>query len=88
MFNKLKTFEQRLDALNRMLMDPDVVSNSRRLRELSQEHSQVSGIVDAWLVHQKIESELTDAQEMLNDEDPELREMAREEANTLEAALE
>jgi peptide chain release factor 1 len=88
MFNKLKTFEQRLDVLNRMLMDPDVVSNSKRLRELSQEHAHVSGIVDAWLAHQKIEAELRDAQEMLGDDDPELRELAREEANLLTAALE
>jgi peptide chain release factor 1 len=88
MFNKLKTFELRLDALNRMLMDPDVVSNPTRLRELSQEHSHVSGIVDAWTAHRKLESGLAEAQEMQSDDDPDVREMAREEMTELTAAIE
>lgn len=88
MFNKLKTFEQRLDILNRMLMDPDIVSNSTRLRELSKEHAHVSGIVDAWLAHKKLESNLAETQAMLGDDDPDVREMARDEVNELSAAIE
>ena len=87
MFKKLATFEQRLDVLNRMLMDPDVVSNSTKLRELSQEHAHVSTIVEAYENHKRLETELADAQEMLAEDDPDLREMAREEIGTLEADI-
>ena len=87
MFQELATFEQRLDVLNRMLMDPDVVSNSTKLRELSQEHAHVSTIVEAYENHKRLETELADAQEMLAEDDPDLREMAREEIGTLEADI-
>jgi peptide chain release factor 1 len=84
-FQKLEALEQRLEALNRMLMDPAVVGNSTRLREVSREHAHLSGIVEAWSDLKRTEAELAGAKEMLADDDAEVREMARAEIAELEA---
>jgi peptide chain release factor 1 len=88
MFEKLEALSQRLEALNRMLMDPEIVGNSNRLREASREHAHLSGIVDAWNELKRIEKELEGAKEMLADEDPEVREMAKAEIAALDAQRE
>jgi len=88
LFEKLAAFEQHLEVLNRQLMDPDVVSNPAKLRDLSREHAHVNEIVEAWHEHRRLERELADARTMLQDDDPEMREMARDEVERLEAELE
>jgi len=89
MFDKLAAFEQRLDALNRQLMDPDVVKVPGKLRDLSREHAHVNEIVEAYQAHKAMEAELEGAREILTDEDdPELKEMAREEVTELLTRIE
>jgi peptide chain release factor 1 len=88
MFLKLEALAQRLEALNRMLMDPEIVGNSTRLREASREHAHLSSIVDAWNDLRKIESDLEGAKEMLADDDADVRDMARAEIDTLESGRE
>ena len=84
MFSRLDAMVARLEVLNRMLMDPDVVSDVNKLRELSTEHAHVSQIVEAYQRHREMEAELEGAREMLSDEsDAEMREIApRAEAST------
>jgi protein subunit release factor A len=36
---RLESLELRLESINRMLMDPEILSNNKRLRDLSREHS-------------------------------------------------
>ena len=88
MFSRLEALVGRLEVLNRMLMDPDVVNDTRRLRELSQEHASVSEIVRAYHAHRDMEAELAGAREMLAEDDVELKEMAREEIARLTEAIE
>jgi peptide chain release factor 1 len=88
MFSRLEALERRLEVLDRMLSDPDVVGNAGRLREASREHAHVRAIVEAWTVLRDQESELAASRDMVhNEEDAELREMAREEVSRLEAAV-
>jgi peptide chain release factor 1 len=84
MFAKLEALAQRLEALDRMLMDPGVVSSSGKLRDISRERSHLAGIVDAWNELRKLEAELSGAREMLADADADVREMARAEVPGLE----
>ncbi len=88
MEDKLRMLEERLDALNRQLMDPDVVSSSSRLRALSIEHSQVSEIVEAWRHLKGLQAQRVEAREMLQDDDQDVREMARGEIDALDEAIE
>jgi len=88
MYRKLEMLELRLETLNRMLMDPAVLSDGTRMREASREHSHVTHIVEAWTEHKKLQADLEQAKEMSQDSDPDMREMARAEIPDLEAALE
>ena len=88
MFKRLEALERRLGMLNRMLMDPNVASNPKQLRDLSKEHSHVDGIVSVWLELKKSNTELDEARILLTEEDdPEMRQMARDEVNELEADI-
>lgn len=88
MFDKLDALEQRLASLDRMLMDPEVVSNNHRLREVSREHAHLTGIIDAWNAWKRTSAEIAASREMLSDDDPEMREMVRAEISELEARFE
>jgi peptide chain release factor 1 len=87
MFDKYPTFQRRLEVLDRQLMDPAILSDGNKLREISKEAAHVRGIVDAFAAHEALVEELDGAKEMLAEDDPEMREMAREEIARLETAI-
>ncbi|MCB9665190.1 MAG: peptide chain release factor 1 [Alphaproteobacteria bacterium] len=88
MYDRLEALRIRLDVLDRMLSDPDVVSDNRRLRETSQEAAHVREIVEAYDAHKAMQAELEGARELATvEQDAELRALAREEIAALEAAL-
>ncbi len=87
MFDKLPSFERRLEALDRQLMDPAILKDSNKLREVSKEAARVREIVDAWHAHQELEKELAGAKELLTEDDPDMREMARAEISSLEEQI-
>ena len=71
----------RISEIDQLLMDPDVVSNQQRLKEVSQERARLVPIVESWVSLTKARAELKDTKELL--EDPEMREMAQEEYDHL-----
>ena len=87
MNQKLEVLAQRLDALDRMLMDPSVVSDNTKLRDVSREHAHLSTVVDAWRELQAVERELAETHEMLADPDPDVREMAKGDLAPLESKV-
>jgi peptide chain release factor 1 len=89
MFEKLAALEARLGALDRLLMDPSVMKSADRYRELSIEHARLRQIVGQWRKHKVLVKELEEARAMAHEEDDhEIREMAREEAAQLAAQIE
>lgn len=87
MDDKMLVFEKRLEALDRQMMDPAIASDGRRFREVSQEAAHVRQVVDAWHAVQRLETELAGAQELASDEDPEVRELAKLEVDSLDEQL-
>jgi len=85
---KLQALEARLEALNEALADPNVASDLNRLRELSKEHSRLSAIVEDWREVRALRTQIEEARELLEDEDEEMREMARLEVESLEGKVE
>jgi peptide chain release factor 1 len=71
----------RIQEIDTQLMDPAVVGDQRRLKEISQERSRLSPIVECWNALSRARAELKDTRELL--EDPEMREMAQEEHDLL-----
>ncbi len=88
MFDKLAGIEARYHELDRLLSDPDVLSDYEKIAEYSKERSSLTGIVEAYQQYRRDETELDGARAMLTDEaDPDLRAMAQEEVTRLESSL-
>ena len=84
MINKLQGIEERFVKLEQLLSDPSVISDQVRYQKYIKEHGELSKIVTGFREYRRVENELLDAEDMLKDKDPEIREMAKEEASALE----
>lgn len=82
MFDKLQGIEDKLEKINSSLCDPEVVSNQEEYKKLMREAKMLTPIVEKFREYKKVNSDLTEAKEMLADSslDKEFRDMASEEA--------
>ena len=87
MWGALKNVEERFDELTRLLSDPSVASDPRRLRDLSKERSQLDPTIRVLNEYRRIHKTLHDDRDALASGDAELAEMARAEIPELEARL-
>ncbi len=85
MLDKLKKLEEEYNALEGELGDPDVLADAARFREASRRYAELGEVIQTFREFQKAQDELEQARDMLTD--PELGEMAREEAAGLEEKL-
>lgn len=77
--HKLDTLAERFEEIASLLAEPSIQSDQNKFRSLSQEYAQLDPIVNT---HQNYLSTLEDknaAKAMLNDSDPEMKAMAKEE---------
>lgn len=89
MFDRLQAVEDRYERLNELLSDPDVVSDSKKLAKYSKEQSDIQETVDVYREYKSAKEQLAEAKEMLEDKlDTEMKEMVKEEVNTLEKQIE
>jgi peptide chain release factor 1 len=84
MFDKLKGVEDRFKELERLLSDPEVVQDRDAYQKYIREHADVAPIVTTFREFQGVDRELDDSLDLLNDEDPEMKQMAAEEVDRLE----
>ncbi|WP_018930799.1 peptide chain release factor 1 [Gracilibacillus lacisalsi] len=84
MLDRLESLEARYDKLNELLSDPEVINDSKKLREYSKEQSDLQDVISAYREYKDISTQLDDAKEMLDDDlDDEMREMAKMEVAEL-----
>lgn len=76
---KLQHLSERLEEINYLLSDPDVIGDQNKFRALSQEHAQLGPIVSCFSEYEGTIKSIEDARAMLEENDPEMREMAQEE---------
>ncbi len=77
--NKLHRLLDRHEEISGLLADAEVISNQNKFRDLSREYAQLEPVVSCFRDYQNVQKELTAAEDMLRDTDPEVREMARDE---------
>lgn len=77
---RLDQMLDRFEEVTALLSDPDTISNNKKFRELSMEHSDLSEITEIWQRYRQTEDDLATAEEMLAD--PDMKEMAQEEIQT------
>lgn len=86
--NKLHTLLDRHEEVAGLLADPGVINNQNQFRELSQEYSQLEPVVNCFQAFNAAQADLDAAEEMLKDDDADVREMANEEKKSARASIE
>ncbi|MCR9105808.1 MAG: peptide chain release factor 1 [Gammaproteobacteria bacterium] len=79
---KLETLSDRHEEVSALLGDGETIADQERFRELSREYSELESVVSCYASYSRLQADLEDARSMLDDADPDLREMAREEVES------
>lgn len=88
MFSKLEAVESRYEEVNMSLQRPDIASNQTQYRALMKELGNLEKIVIPFRDYKKKTENLKASKELLTaEQDPEMRELIREEVKELEAQL-
>jgi peptide chain release factor 1 len=88
MLARLNAIETRFDELTRMLGDPAVAQDYEKVATYAKERADLEEKVNAYHRYKQIQEEHAAAEEMLADEDEEMRAMAEEELARLEGEQE
>jgi peptide chain release factor 1 len=83
MFEKLKGVEERFFEIERHLSDPAIVKDRQAYQKLIREHAELNKIVSVFKQYQKALQGIEESTELLQDADPEIKTLAREELNAL-----
>lgn len=82
MFEKLDAVVDHYDELTRQVADPEIIANQSVWQKYMQEMGEIGPVVEKYREYRKAEEELSFAKEMLeNEDDEELREMAKAEVS-------
>jgi peptide chain release factor 1 len=87
-FDRLQSVEDRYERLNELLSDPEIINDSKKLREYSKEQADLQETVTTYREYKDVKSQLQDAKAMLEEKlDAEMREMVKEEVSELEKKI-
>jgi len=86
--NRLDTLADRYEELTALLGDAQVISDQNQFRTYSKEYAEVEPVVQAYQSWSKLKNDLAEAQTLLKDSDPDVREMAVEEVAECKGAIE
>jgi peptide chain release factor 1 len=82
MFDKLEDILIRFQELEEEMMNPNIMNDQNRYKNLRKEHSDLSDIVEKYKEYKATQNSIEDSLAMLEDEsDDEMRELAKEELN-------
>jgi len=86
--SKLTTIEEQYHDLEQRLADPEVIRAQDEYQKLMREHAELTPLIQAFRRYKQVEKELADSQSLLKeDTDEELKDLAREEVQTLKEQL-
>ena len=89
LFDRLQSVEDRYERLNELLSDPEIINDSKKLREYSKEQSDIQETVMTYREYKSVKEQIQDAKAMLEEKlDADMRDMVKEELSELEAASE
>jgi len=84
MFQNLEDVVDRFREVEGLLSDPTVISDQKRYRGLTKEHADLTGIVSVYTRYKQICSDIDGNRELLQDSDPEMKDLAKAELAELE----
>ena len=87
MFAKIKEIEERYGELEGRLSSPEIVKDPKAYKRYAKEHSMLAPIVSTYRQYESVQEEIESNRSLLDDPDPEMRKLAREEIENLNSSL-
>ncbi len=88
LLDKLKDLQLRFEEVGTLITDPAVIADQRRYVKLTKEYSDLEKINKATIRYEGLLNSITEAREILDTEnDPEMREMAKEELDSCSSQI-
>ncbi len=84
MIERLESMERRYEELNQMLMDPSIGEDIKKMTEVTKEQASLQNAYDLYQEYKKITTGIEEAKELLKEDDPDIKEMAKMELDELE----
>ena len=86
--SKLETLIERFEEVQALLSNAEIIADQDKFRALSREYSQLEDVVKSFREYQQAQEDLSSAQEMMQEDDAEMREMAQEEYKSAKSSIE
>ena len=81
--HKLESTRDRFEEIAGLLAEPDIINDQDKFRDLSKEYARLEPIIGLFRDYESIAADVTAAEEMANDSDPDVREMGKDELASL-----
>ncbi|MFW9605664.1 MAG: peptide chain release factor 1 [Pseudomonas sp.] len=88
LLKKLDLLQDRFEELTALLGDAEIITDQNKFRAYSREYAEIEPVVGAFTAYRQVQENVAEAQLLLKDSDPDLREMAEEEISSAKAQLE
>jgi len=79
MFQKLEEVEQRFEELSGQLLDPSVIADRKLYAKVAKERAGLVTVVETFRNYRRVVDEIRSSEELLEDKDPDIRDLAKEE---------
>ena len=89
MFDRLESVVHKFQKLEEDMGNPDLLSNQKEYQQVAKERSELAPIVEKYAHYKRLKEQVQENQTLLErEEDPEMREMIRDEIDSLKDQLE
>ena len=87
MLDRLVSMENRYEELGHMLMDPDIGTDIKKMTDVTKEQASLQAAYDLFQEYNEVKSSIDGAKELMKENDPEIKEMAKMELDELEERM-
>jgi peptide chain release factor 1 len=87
MFKKLEEVEVRYLQLEQSLSDPEIIKNQTAYQKLAKEHAELSPLIAKYRQYKSLSEQAQENKELLEDPDPQMRELAKGEIESIREQL-
>ena len=87
MLDRLVSMENRYEELGHMLMDPDIGTYIKKMTDVTKEQASLQAAYDLFQEYKEVKDGIDGAKELMKENDPEIKEMAKMELDELEERM-
>ncbi|MFQ9372064.1 MAG: peptide chain release factor 1 [Faecalibacillus intestinalis] len=87
MLDRLVSMENRYEELGHMLMDPDIGTDIKKMTDVTKEQASLQAAYDLFQEYKEVNDGIDGAKELMKENDPEIKEMAKMELYELEERM-